>query len=93
LILPRSSNAFEAPRPEGLEPSTYGLEIRCSIRLSYGRNNSRFKNLEFGLSGLMGDTANFIAVAFVLPNDSEKPSLHLRPFPVDDEGHESGCSV
>ena len=24
-------------RPEGLEPSTYGLEIRCSIRLSYGR--------------------------------------------------------
>ena len=27
----------EAARPEGLEPSTYGLEIRCSIRLSYGR--------------------------------------------------------
>jgi hypothetical protein len=27
----------EATRPEGLEPSTYGLEIRCSIRLSYGR--------------------------------------------------------
>src|SRR5260370_23929474 len=28
---------FEAARAEGLEPSTYGLEIRCSIRLSYGR--------------------------------------------------------
>ena len=24
-------------RPEGLEPPTDGLEIRCSIRLSYGR--------------------------------------------------------
>ncbi len=24
-------------RPEGLEPSAYGLEIRCSIQLSYGR--------------------------------------------------------
>ena len=24
-------------RPEGLEPPTGGLEIRCSIRLSYGR--------------------------------------------------------
>ena len=24
-------------RPEGLEPPTIGLEIRCSIRLSYGR--------------------------------------------------------
>jgi hypothetical protein len=27
----------EGARPEGLEPSTYGLEIRCSVQLSYGR--------------------------------------------------------
>ena len=24
-------------RPEGVEPSTYGLEVRCSIQLSYRR--------------------------------------------------------
>ncbi len=27
-------------RPVGLEPTTYGLEIRCSILLSYGRKNN-----------------------------------------------------
>ena len=26
-------------RPAGLEPAAYGLEIRCSIQLSYGRFN------------------------------------------------------
>ncbi len=25
-------------RPARLERATYGLEVRCSIRLSYGRN-------------------------------------------------------
>ena len=29
------------PRPPGLEPGTCGLEVRCSIQLSYGRLNCR----------------------------------------------------
>jgi hypothetical protein len=28
---------LQEARPGGFEPPTYGLEIRCSIRLSYGR--------------------------------------------------------
>jgi hypothetical protein len=44
VILPMKTAFSEAARPEGLEPSTYGLEIRCSIRLSYGRKYFRGSN-------------------------------------------------
>jgi hypothetical protein len=32
-----ATSRSEVARPEGLEPSTPGLEGRCSIQLSYGR--------------------------------------------------------
>ncbi len=32
-------------RPAGLEPATYGLEIRCSVHLSYGRKSLSFWEL------------------------------------------------
>ncbi len=39
-ITPCNTNGLQkvtTTRPAGLEPATYGLEIRCSVRLSYGR--------------------------------------------------------
>ena len=36
---------FLLARPAGLEPAAFGLEIRCSIQLSYGRVRASLKGL------------------------------------------------
>ena len=42
MTLRRSLNAAgRLVRPAGLEPATLGLEGRCSIQMSYGRNIGR----------------------------------------------------
>lgn len=37
--------AFDVVIPEGFEPSTYALEVRCSIQLSYGTKKFFIKNI------------------------------------------------
>ena len=39
-ILPANRPISEA-RPAGFEPATRGLEVRCSVLLSYGRNEQK----------------------------------------------------
>gem|GEM_PF-5509887 len=41
LLLEITTGESRKVRPPGLEPGTYGLEVRCSIQLSYERVNSR----------------------------------------------------
>ena len=40
-------------RPSGFEPETHALEGRCSIQLSYGRNN--FALIKFRLTHLINN--------------------------------------
>ena len=44
-IANRSSLERRLVCPIGFEPMTYGLEIRCSIQLSYGHINAIFRKI------------------------------------------------
>ncbi len=46
----RLATKVEVARPPGLEPGTPGLEIPCSIRLSYGRSRKFFSHPSGGLA-------------------------------------------
>ena len=84
---------FLMARPTGFEPVTCGLEVRCSIQLSYGRNS-----LPDGSSSPKSNVQSFRfpfglwPLGFGLSYWSGREDLNLRP-PAPKAGALPGCAT